>query len=517
MSERFACIDCGISLPAHRAAHVLVQRPPRRVPRVRRARRARRRRPRARRAATRRAPCARASCSRGAGAGRVALATELARAVEALGVSPDVPWRKLPEEHAQGHPLRRLAAARQARAPARNARAAGATRASSRGSRSASPRGYDSARGPRGRGPDADEGGIADDELGRFLVTRTCDACKGRRLRPEALAVKLGGKDIAQLGAMPLRELVRTFVEGLGEAADGHGRRDLLGRASAPSPSPLLKAVAARLGFLIDVGLDYLALDRSAQTLSSRRGPAHPPRHADRRRARRRPLRARRAARGPPRPRQRAPHRGAGAPARPRQHRLRRRARPRGHPRRRPRRRHGAGRGRRTAGTIVAQGTPAELMARPASRSPGPGSRGKQAAPHPRASARRAARHVRPRRRRARPQPRRTSTSRSRSASSRASPASAGAASRASSSTRCCPRRARKLYNATAPVGECDARRGARRTSTRSSRSTRPPSAARRARTRRRTRASSRSCASSTPACPTRAPAATRRGASRST
>ncbi len=61
--------------------------------------------------------------------------------------------------------------------------------------------------------PDDGEGGIADDELGRFLVTRTCDACKGRRLRPEALAVKLGERDIAELGAMPLRH-VRKFVEG---------------------------------------------------------------------------------------------------------------------------------------------------------------------------------------------------------------------------------------------------------------------------------------------------------------
>ena len=41
---------------------------------------------------------------------------------------------------------------------------------------------------PDAEDPDASEGGIADDELGRFLVTRTCDACKGKRLRPEALA-----------------------------------------------------------------------------------------------------------------------------------------------------------------------------------------------------------------------------------------------------------------------------------------------------------------------------------------
>ena len=103
--------------------------------------------------------------------------------------------------------------------------------------------------------------------MGRFLVTRTCDACKGRRLRPEALAVKLGQKDIAELGGMPLRRL-RDFAGALGvtDTATSFTPRE---RAIA---EPLLKAVAARLGFLIDVGLDYLTLDRSAQTLSSGEG-----------------------------------------------------------------------------------------------------------------------------------------------------------------------------------------------------------------------------------------------------
>src|SRR5262249_19055706 len=100
--------------------------------------------------------------------------------------------------------------------------------------------------------PDVEEGGIAADEVGRFLVTRTCDACKGRRLRPEALAVKLGEKDISQLGGMPLRH-VRSFVEALTEG-------EVFSPRERTIAEPLLKAVAARLGFLIDVGLDYLTL-----------------------------------------------------------------------------------------------------------------------------------------------------------------------------------------------------------------------------------------------------------------
>ena len=91
------------------------------------------------------------------------------------------------------------------------------------------------------------------------------------------------------------------------------------------------------------------------------------------------------------------------------------------------------------------------------------------------------------------------------------------AASRASSSTRSSPRRARRSTARPAPVGACDAHRGARAHRQGRSRSIRPPSAARRARTRRRTPASSRSCASSTRACPRRARAATRPAASRST
>ncbi|HEY6458992.1 MAG TPA: excinuclease ABC subunit UvrA, partial [Polyangiaceae bacterium] len=93
------------------------------------------------------------------------------------------------------------------------------------------------------------------------------DACKGTRLRPEALAVKLGDRDIAQVGAMPLRH-VRTFASALGEDTSGQ----IFGARESAIAQPLLKAVAARLGFLIDVGLDYLTLDRSAQTLSSGEG-----------------------------------------------------------------------------------------------------------------------------------------------------------------------------------------------------------------------------------------------------
>src|SRR5262249_14447518 len=102
-------------------------------------------------------------------------------------------------------------------------------------------------------------------DLGRFVVTRICDACGGRRLRPESLAVRLGGKNIAEIGGLALRH-VRSFLEELLLPTS-----ELRGRERAIA-EPLLRAGIARLGFLIDVGLDYLTLDRSAQTLSGGEG-----------------------------------------------------------------------------------------------------------------------------------------------------------------------------------------------------------------------------------------------------
>jgi excinuclease ABC subunit A len=260
LSERFACVDCGISLPPieprmfsfngpHGAcpgcdglgSRVVVD-PDRIVGDPER---------------TLREGVVLAWGRRGS----VALATELARAVEALGVNPDVAWTNLASE-AREAVLFGSGESRTFKGRGRRKAYEGIVpRLESRLVSAGEPSDVEP-------GLEADEGGIADDELGRFLVTRTCDACKGRRLRPEALAIKLDGKDIAELGALPLREL-RAFVDSLALGLEGARAFSPRERAIA---EPLLKAVAARLGFLIDVGLDYLALDRSAQTLSSGEG-----------------------------------------------------------------------------------------------------------------------------------------------------------------------------------------------------------------------------------------------------
>jgi excinuclease ABC subunit A len=267
MSERFACIDCGISLPPieprmfsfngpHGACPACdglgardVVDPERCVGDSRH---------------TLREGVVLAWGRRGS----VALATETARAVEALGVSPDVAWSKLPEPQRKAILFGGLAAGPDKKRSGRKPKSYEGLvpRLEKRLASLADAR----AEEPEDEDPDASEGGIADDELGRFLVTRTCDACKGKRLRPEALAVKLGEKDIAQVGSMPLRH-VRKFVETLGNSAS-EGSPQVFAARERAIADPLLKAVAARLGFLIDVGLDYLTLDRSAQTLSSGEG-----------------------------------------------------------------------------------------------------------------------------------------------------------------------------------------------------------------------------------------------------
>jgi excinuclease ABC subunit A len=182
--------------------------------------------------------------------GSVAFATELTRAVEALGVDPGVPFRDLPP--AQQQALLHGAEGRGKKKPYE-----GVVPRLSRLLEQGALEGEDE---------ESEElGAVGAEDLWRFCVTRVCDACHGKRLRPEALAVKIDGRTIAELGALSLRGL-REFLQQLqGSGGFSDGRH----RAIA---EPLLRSMIARLGFLIDVGLDYLSLDRSTSTLSGGEG-----------------------------------------------------------------------------------------------------------------------------------------------------------------------------------------------------------------------------------------------------
>ncbi len=93
-------------------------------------------------------------------------------------------------------------------------------------------------------------------KIGRFTNSQPCPDCGGKRLKKEALAVKIGGKNIDELCALPVRRLRKFFAE------------LTLSETKAIIAERILKEIRARLDFLIDVGLDYLTLSRSAVSLS---------------------------------------------------------------------------------------------------------------------------------------------------------------------------------------------------------------------------------------------------------
>jgi excinuclease ABC subunit A len=89
-----------------------------------------------------------------------------------------------------------------------------------------------------------------------FMREVPCPVCDGTRLKPEVLAVLVGGKSIAEVCALPIRE-AKEFLDALE-----------LGVRERQIAEQVLKEIQARLGFLLDVGLDYLSLMRAAATLS---------------------------------------------------------------------------------------------------------------------------------------------------------------------------------------------------------------------------------------------------------
>ncbi|MGQ9735344.1 MAG: excinuclease ABC subunit UvrA [Thermaceae bacterium] len=94
--------------------------------------------------------------------------------------------------------------------------------------------------------------------LEAYMALRPCPVCGGTRYKKEVLSVKVGGKNIAEVSAMPVQEAL-AFFESL-EAS--------LPPFQAQIAHPILREINERLGFLVDVGLDYLTLDRPANTLS---------------------------------------------------------------------------------------------------------------------------------------------------------------------------------------------------------------------------------------------------------
>ncbi|PYO08091.1 MAG: excinuclease ABC subunit UvrA [Candidatus Rokuibacteriota bacterium] len=97
-------------------------------------------------------------------------------------------------------------------------------------------------------------------EVAQFMTERPCPGCGGSRLRPESLGVKIAGRSIAEVVRQTIKEAA-AFFDGLS-----------LTEREAAIARRVLKEIRERLGFLMNVGLDYLTLDRPAGTLSGGEG-----------------------------------------------------------------------------------------------------------------------------------------------------------------------------------------------------------------------------------------------------
>jgi excinuclease ABC subunit A len=95
-------------------------------------------------------------------------------------------------------------------------------------------------------------------ELEKFMVERPCPTCAGKRLRPEALAVTVDGRDISEVASLSITDAL-AWAQALPERVTERERT---------IARQVLKEIRARLGFLVDVGLDYLTIDRTSRTLS---------------------------------------------------------------------------------------------------------------------------------------------------------------------------------------------------------------------------------------------------------
>ncbi len=97
-------------------------------------------------------------------------------------------------------------------------------------------------------------------DLSRFINLRECPTCHGARLKPESLSVTVGGKNIYEICLLPIRDCL-GFISMI-----------QLSRQEMRITDRIMKEIKARLGFLLDVGMDYLTLERAAGSLSGGEG-----------------------------------------------------------------------------------------------------------------------------------------------------------------------------------------------------------------------------------------------------
>ena len=102
-------------------------------------------------------------------------------------------------------------------------------------------------------------------EIERYMTTLPCLSCQGKRLKPESLAVTVCGRNIMEVTAQSIGQ-AWDWIQAVGssEGVDGHA----LTEREQTIAGQILKEIQARLKFLVDIGLDYVTVDRTASTLS---------------------------------------------------------------------------------------------------------------------------------------------------------------------------------------------------------------------------------------------------------
>ena len=114
----------------------------------------------------------------------------------------------------------------------------------------------------------------------QFMDKSLCEVCNGRRLKPESLAVKFAGYDIAQLSQMPLAEVARILKDQLtkldSKTSMPSGESKSSKESNSPNPGDTTEVAAMiardlvdRISLLTELGLDYLSMDRATPTLSA--------------------------------------------------------------------------------------------------------------------------------------------------------------------------------------------------------------------------------------------------------
>ncbi len=101
-------------------------------------------------------------------------------------------------------------------------------------------------------------------EIERYMAASPCPACRGKRLKPESLSVTIDGKNIMEVTALPATAAI-TWIQAIAGERDG---QDILTANEKTIARQIIKEIYARTGFLRDIGLGYLTLDRSSATLS---------------------------------------------------------------------------------------------------------------------------------------------------------------------------------------------------------------------------------------------------------